>query len=74
MISRQQNMANRPTNKNNASGLKGVYWCSQVSRWRATISIGGQRKTLGNFRDKEAAHAAYQRAALEAFGEFANFG
>lgn len=74
LATRRQNMGNRPRNRNNTSGLKGVYWCSQAQRWRATISINGRPRVLGNFRDKEAAGAAYQRAAAEVFGDFANSG
>lgn len=66
------NNANRGPTKNNKSGFKGVHWTG--CRWRATIQSRGQGVHLGCFRTKEEAHAAYMRAAVEHFGEFANAG
>lgn len=56
--------------KNNTSGVTGVYWCQQSSRWRATI--GFQRKTyrLGEFSRFEDAVAARKKAEAEMHDKF----
>jgi hypothetical protein len=66
-----QNAQNRPIGKANTSGYKGVYWHKIDEKWRAVIRVGGRRKHLGLFNDKEAAHAAYVAAAEKHYGEFA---
>lgn len=69
-----QNCRNRKMQSNNSSGFKGVRWHSKDLRWVAQIVVAGRRKHLGNFRTREEAHAAYCKAAVELYGEFANFG
>lgn len=67
-----QNASNRPPPKNNTSGYKGVVWLPSSRKWRATIGGNGQpRKSLGLFTDPWEAAQAYNRAALEQWGEFA---
>jgi hypothetical protein len=65
------NGANRKVSRNNTSGLKGVHWAADCGRWCAQIRVHGKRRNLGYFSTKAEAGAAYQRAAMEAFGEFA---
>lgn len=67
-----QNNANSKLNKNNKSGIKGVFWRQDHNKWQAYINTGGKRIHLGCFLTKEEAHAAYSVAAREYFGEFAN--
>lgn len=66
-----QNQANTHRHRDNASGLKGVYFYRSRNRWRASISEGDQRKHLGYFDTAEEAHAAYCAAAKKIFGAFA---
>ena len=73
ICTRAQNMCNREKLSNNTSGYKGVS-LKDGSRWCAQIKINGRKKHIGCFDTPEQAHAAYCRAALEAHGEFANFG
>jgi hypothetical protein len=40
-------------------------------KWQARISVGNKTKYLGLFRTAEDAAVAYNRAAIEEFGEFA---
>jgi hypothetical protein len=54
---------------NNTSGYRGVTWFQ--NKWRASIKINSRRIFLGYFISKEDAARAYDRAALEYFGEFA---
>lgn len=66
------NNANRGATKRNKSGLKGIHWTG--CRWRASVTAYGVHYDLGCFKTKEEAHAAYMKAAIEHFGEFANAG
>lgn len=45
------NMQNKNTYKNNASGVPGVWWRKEISKWRVFISIGGKRIWIGNYED-----------------------
>lgn len=66
-----QNMQNRPRQKNNSSGYKGVTFHKKRGEWRAKISVNGVTNNLGIFSSPEAAARAYDAAAREHFGEFA---
>lgn len=66
-----QNQANKPRQRNNTSGVKGVYWCRATSKWVANIKSAKRTKYLGSFASKDAAADAYSAAARAAFGEFA---
>jgi len=65
-----QNGANRDMNKSNKSGVKGVSWYKPTSKWVATISINGKRKSLGYFTSLAEAETAYLTAAALHHGEF----
>lgn len=64
-----ENMANRKTNANSASGLKGIYRARD--QWRVTVVKDKQKIHVGYFASKEKALAAYAKAANAAHGEFA---
>lgn len=68
---RSQNQANRknPTTKRKLSKYRGVGKDKQ--RWRAEITVNGQRRYLGMFLTEQQAALAYNKAAKEFFGEFA---
>jgi hypothetical protein len=68
---RSQNRVNCPPSRNNTSGYKGVSWNRPARRWVARIGVNGRRIGLGYFADSAEAARAYNRAALEAFGEYA---
>lgn len=66
----------RPPNKNNKSGVKGVYWSDREQRWVASIGVQGKNKTLGRFRTLEdaakarkAAEEKYYAPLIEAYDE-----
>ena len=68
-----QNRRNRGKTSANKSGYKGVRWHTKARKWFAAIGIGdGRYKHLGLFIDPADAARAYDRAACEYFGEFAN--
>lgn len=71
LATRSQNMANRPKNKNNSSGYKGVRWVNRPTPWQARITVDYKEVHLGSFNNIEQAAVAYNDAALKYFGEFA---
>ena len=66
-----QNSMNRSIRSTNKSGYKGVSWHRTAGKWRAKIDSYGRRKHLGLFSTPEAAALAYDKAAKELHGEFA---
>jgi hypothetical protein len=66
-----QNMANQALPPHNTSGFKGVFWHKQRGYWVARIKVMGAYQHLGCFSTKEGAGAAYEKAAVAVFGEFA---
>jgi hypothetical protein len=69
---RSQNLGNRKINKNNKTGLKGVY-LDYRGKYRAQITAGGNSKTkyIGSFTTAQEAHTAYMAEAVRHFGPFA---
>lgn len=67
----RQNKANTPIQRNNTSGLKGVFWYAKIRKWRASIGIYGRRIRVGDYLTAAEAHEAYARAAVRQYGEFA---
>lgn len=53
------------------SGYRGVSWHSQMGKWRAHINLSDRQRYLGLFLDPWEAAQAYNVAALEQWGEFA---
>lgn len=66
-----QNMLNQSIRATNTSGVIGVSWDRQTSKWRAHITIGRKMRSLGRFADKADAIAARNAAAVAVGGEFA---
>ena len=71
LATNQQNNYNVGPQKNNKSGYKGVSWKKDKNKWEAKIRNNNKLKFLGYFDDLVEAGRAYDRAALELFGEFA---
>lgn len=75
--SSSQNKMNSRLRADKIVQLKGVslnYGRPKGFPFRARIQINGEQTFLGYFRSAEAAHAAYQEAAMRLFGEFARAG
>ena len=68
---RLQNGRNLRKRKSNTSGVKGVYWNLKLQKWVSRISVSRKTIHLGVFTDLTEAGLAYDRAAVEHFGEFA---
>ena len=66
---RSQNMANRKLHSNNPSGFKGVR--RHKRGWQARLRHNSKEVHLGYFVDRITAARAYDKAAVELFGEFA---
>ena len=69
--SRSLNNANRPLQRNNTSGYKGVTWDRRENRWAVQLQHGGVNHHLGYYDDLVTAARSYDAEALARFGEFA---
>ncbi len=69
----QQNMQNQRENRNTSSRFKGIYFEKACSNrpWRAQLRHNNTTHHLGDFTDEIDAAKAYDRKAIELFGEFA---
>lgn len=65
--SHETNNANRGIMRNNSSGFKGVHWSKSANRWRSQVGY----VVVGHFKDKKEAAAAYDKAAIEQYGDAA---
>jgi len=68
---KSQNGANRPKQKDNTSGHKGIYWFRRDKNWLVQIRCKSKNYYLGYFNDKNDAIKVYNEKSKELFGEFA---
>jgi hypothetical protein len=66
-----ENQANQKPQVGCSSRYKGVYWNKQICHWRAKIKVNKKPIHLGCYDNEEEAALAYNKAALEHFGEYA---
>lgn len=69
---RQHNTANSRKRHGTTSRFRGVSWDNWNGKWKAQLFIDGKTIFLGYFTDEVSAALAYDAAAREYFGEFAN--
>lgn len=72
-VPESENHRNVGQRVNHASGVTGVYWHKQISKWIANIVVDGKTKYLGAYVDKAEAAEAYEDAKLK-HGYHANHG
>lgn len=65
------NAANQKLSIKNTSGYKGVYWKKSEGKWIVSIQKNYKAHHGGTFTNKREAARAYDKLALELFGEFA---
>jgi aspartate/methionine/tyrosine aminotransferase len=70
VCSNQDNIRNQKKTRG-SSRFKGVSWSVQNKKWYAYIKVSGKSMSLGHFDVEEDAARAYDAAAREAFGRFA---
>lgn len=66
-----ENMRNRKMNKNNKTGYKGVSLRKDKNLYTAEIQIDYKTVHLGFFKSSKEAALAYNKKAIELYGEFA---
>lgn len=70
LVSKSQNMMNKPKQSNNTSGFKGVSLDKRRLKWRANIQANGNNRWLGYFNNKKEAFEAYKKAAFVLHKEY----
>lgn len=71
IVNKSQNAMNSKIYSNNSSGVTGVCWNSDISKWTSHIKINYKRIILGHFENKDDAILARKEAEQKYFGEFA---
>lgn len=69
-----ENAANRGADRRRlgtTSKHKGVSWKKERGYWVAYIHVNGKTRYIGSFEDEESAARAYNKVAIETWGEFA---
>ncbi len=69
---RHENQRNQRKKRGSLSKYKGVGYSKDRHKWYAQIKIMGKDIWLGYYKDEIEAARAYDRKAVELFGEFAN--
>jgi hypothetical protein len=64
-----QNARNRPLQRNNTSGVRGVHWYAPKGKWRARNKVNNKYIDLDLFTDLESATRVREAAALKYYGE-----
>lgn len=59
--------------KNNRSGITGVVWKNNRSKWEAQIKMHGKNLFLGQFQNMEDAVKARRDAELEYYGRHVEY-
>ena len=71
LCTKAQNQMNSAKRTGKSSIFKGVFWYKITGQWRAAIKIARKDIHIGYFDTELEAAEAYDKKALELFGEFA---
>ena len=71
IVTHSQNNMNKEGRKNSSSKFKGITWDKSRNKWQAQIVINKEYIYLGRFNNEINAAKAYNKAAIELFGEYA---
>jgi hypothetical protein len=77
LATNSQNQANRGISRRSSTGFKGAYLDRKAVRlnrprpYKAMIRVNGKAVNIGNYATSEEAAKAYDQAAIEYFGEYA---
>jgi hypothetical protein len=66
------NNHNKTKSKNSSSKYNGVSYCKRDKKWQAQIHYNNKKFYLGDFKKEIDAAKAYNKKAIELYGEFAN--
>lgn len=69
-VTNQENTFNRHNSDNKTSGIIGVAWDKQQSKWQAYLHYNYKKKHLGYFENIDDAIAARKDAEIKYFGEY----
>lgn len=72
-VSPTDNARNKVRPRTNTSGIIGVWWRKDISKWQASIRVSGRRLHLGYFSDMNGAAGA-RHEAERAYGFHPNHG
>ena len=72
-VTHTENNQNRPIQKNNRTGFKGVFWSNRANKWTAQIQLNYKKIHLGYFINKEDAITARKEANIK-YGFHKNHG
>jgi len=71
IANKSQNAMNAKKHTRSTSKYKGVYYYKRDNKWASQIVLNNKRYYLGLFADEIDAAKAYDKKAIELFGEFA---
>jgi hypothetical protein len=71
---RSENQYNKKVKRETVSGVKGVTWRSDSNKWRAKITVDTKEIVIGNYKTKEEAKDAIEKARALLHKQFANNG
>lgn len=67
---RSQSNFNKNVRKDSLTGIKGVRWCTQKSKWEAHAGLSGQRIHIGFYDSKEEAKRVRDEFAMPIHKEY----
>lgn len=71
IVDRSKNGVNRARHSNNKTGHRGVFYCKNIGKYNAYITINWKRKNLGYYKNIEDAINARLEDEKKYYGEYA---